>query len=77
MRLKRNLYLYVNDHYIGPAYTAWPIMRQLRYLQNRYPNAKSHEVTTERRGAVAQRCGSGWTGDRCSLALHHEGPHNN
>lgn len=26
---------------------------------------------------VAPRCESGWTGDRCSLPLHHDGPHSN
>jgi hypothetical protein len=48
MNLKRWLFCYVDDNYIGPVYTAWPIMRQLRHLQKRYQSAKSHEVRTER-----------------------------
>lgn len=47
MRMRRWLYCYVDDRYIGPVYTAWPIMRQLRHLQNRYRSATSHEVRTE------------------------------
>ena len=26
---------------------------------------------------AATRCESGWTGDRCSLPHHHDGPHDN
>jgi len=28
-------------------------------------------------GHAPMRCESGWTGDRCSLPLHHDGPHSN
>jgi hypothetical protein len=28
-------------------------------------------------GAPPVKCESGWTGDRCQLPLHHEGPHDN
>jgi len=29
------------------------------------------------RAAVGPLCESGWTGDRCTLPLLHDGPHNN
>ena len=50
--MKRWLFCYVDDKYIGPVYTAWPILRQLRHLQQKYQSAKSHEVRTQRDESV-------------------------
>lgn len=47
MKLKRWLFCYVDDKYIGPVYTAWSIARQLSQLRKRYPNARNMTVSAE------------------------------
>ncbi len=47
----RTLFLYVDNFYIGEKRTAWPLLRVLRQLRNRFPNAHELEVTAEKRPA--------------------------
>ena len=38
---------------------------------------RAHDILISRGRDDGPRCESGWTGDRCSLPLHHDGPHSN
>jgi hypothetical protein len=47
--VRRLLYIYVDDVYIGALWTAWPVSRALRHAQRMRPEGNAHEVTTEPR----------------------------
>lgn len=51
-QLVQTLYLYVDNFYVGEKRTAWSLMRTLRFLQSKYPHAKEHEVSVEKRPNV-------------------------
>lgn len=44
---RRTLLQYVDNAYVGFVVTAWPLIRAVRELRKKYPDANEWEVTEE------------------------------